>query len=222
MTQKTQQTYYSPPTSAGNVESSQTYYAAPTSAGETMSSPYRKRQSYDVSNFATTIGGRVDECNGDIILSLQVPIEKNIEDDNKNYATWTRLRFKYEDSCDYPEGNKSGWDKEFESSVAGCSETFDSHLKISDLLGCTGTENVWCYDSDNVMLSSCNPDLCVSPPCHRCYPGQLLASRGYVRTSVSGELTSAAVAENCHNFKICLPWIQNVQADIKVTTIPNF
>jgi len=72
------------------------------------------------------------------------------------------------------------------------------------------------------MLSSCNPDMCVSPPCHRCYPGQLLASRGYVRTSVSGELTSAAVAENCHNFKICLPWIQDVQADIKVTTIPNF
>jgi len=59
-------------------------------------------------------------------------------------------------------------------------------------------------------------------PCTRCYDGQLLATRGYVRTTHSGDLSSTATAENCHNFQVCLPWILDVETDIQVTPIQDF
>jgi len=84
-----------------------------------------------------------------------------------------------------------------------------------------GVESVCCFD-DNDNEIDCNPDACDYPPCYRCYNGQMLASRGYIKTSKSGELTATGIAENCHNFKVCLPWIQEVENIIEIIKIPEF
>jgi hypothetical protein len=209
-------TYASVPTSQGNEDTyANTYASLPESGGEEVN---YKRQAATTSLFATTIGGDV-QANGDIHISLQVPIEKTIRDANDgNYATWTTLRFLNQDQCDYPEGPMSNWEKDFE---AGCFETFHHKSVIQDLFSCMGVESVCCFD-DNDHEIDCNPDACDNPPCYRCYNGQMLASRGYIKTSKSGELTATGIAENCHNFKICLPWIQEVENIIQIIKIPEF
>jgi hypothetical protein len=181
-----------------------------------------KRVDSSSSKFATTIGGDLDEY-GNIHLTMEVPIEGTVDDSvDGNYATWTTLRFKNEDSCDYPEGNKATWDKEFELSSGTCTETFHSKISVPELLGCTGADKVKCYDANKDEVIYCDPDQCDYPPCSRCYPGQLLAARGYVKSALNGKLSSTATAENCHNFKICLPWIMEVESEIDLVKVPEF
>jgi hypothetical protein len=182
-----------------------------------------KRQSATSSEFVTEIDGSIDASG--IHLSIEAPVE-HVEGDLdgegdaiNNYATWTTMRFKNEDHCDYPEGDLTDWTKAVETT--GCTETFSSVTDVSQLLGCTGIESVFCKNSTGGIID-CDPEDCDVPPCTRCYPGQLLATRGYIRTSNSGDLTAVATAENCHYFEVCLPWIQSVESEIEVTLVPEF
>jgi len=178
------------------------------------------------SEFDTTITGSFNDATGIVTLGITAPIEPTIIDSATEYSTYTLLRFLNQDHCDYPVGDQTTWTETFTAATASsaCSESYTGTTNVDNLLGCTGTSNVVCYNSDYTSpgFASCTPSLCVSPPCYRCYPGNVLATRGYNKTSSSGDLWASATAQNCHYFQLCLPWIQDVSDTFQITKVPTF
>jgi len=86
---------------------------------------------------------------------------------------------------------------------------------------CCGESDVFCVDASGNQLASCTNSLCTDPPCTKCYPCNVQASREYYKSSAVINFTDIAQAENCHYLQVCLPWIQDVQSTIQILEQPS-
>jgi hypothetical protein len=171
------------------------------------------------STFTTTINGSIDAC-GNIHISITAPIEESFEESEFDFSAYTRIFFRDQDDCDYPEGFRTLW--EDNSDPDSCLQTYESCTSFIDLLKCNGNVDPECYDSvSEEPLESCDPSDCLYPPCVKCFPGQVQVTRTYTKTTASHNYQDDASAENCHYFEVCLPWISEVESEIIVYKKPD-